>query len=133
MSSAKYSTPSRLRLNTSATDVVKQEFLLGMKSSLYRPEVISAILKPLNDIANAEVAASTRTHRPSHLSSYSLVSAKVSETETTMETAVVIRGAAHIVVFVQALKTYYDDENCEVSVLLKLDHSWASFVLSSIP
>jgi hypothetical protein len=109
VSSANCSAPSGLRLETSATDVVKQELSLVQKSSLYRRSSLEAIMGPLTDISNTEVAASIRIRMPSHLKPSLLVAMKFFKALITgkfdnLETPDVIKGCASVVGLAQALK-----------------------------
>ena len=106
--SEKVAPQTGLRLETSATDVVKQQLVLVLKSACYRNKAYRAIMGPLNDIANNEVSASTRIRLPMHLRTVPLVSEKFFTAFITgkfdnLEPPTMIKGTASVVGLSEAL------------------------------
>jgi hypothetical protein len=64
------------KLETSATEVVKQQLVLVMKTNLYRDAGYRAIMGPINDVSNNDISASVRIRVPKHLSTSPLVGEK---------------------------------------------------------
>ena len=100
---------SKLRLETSATDVLKQQQNLVMRVSLYRSPAYRAIMGTLTDVSSNDLCASIRIRMPVHLRPSLLVGEKfflpfITGKYDNIETPGIIKGSATVVGLAQSLR-----------------------------